>query len=75
MNTDQLSGQWKQLKGKVKERWGKFTDDDLTVIEGKKDQLVGKIQERYGYTKERAQQECDKFMTDYDDRCDPDRKS
>jgi uncharacterized protein YjbJ (UPF0337 family) len=61
MNTDQIAGQWKQLKGKVKERWGKLTDDDLTVIEGKKDQLVGKLQERYGYTKERAQEESEEF--------------
>ena len=43
MNKDQADGNWKQLKGKVKEKWGKLTDDDLTVIEGKREQLVGKI--------------------------------
>ena len=51
MNWDVISGQWKQLKGKVKERWGKLTDDDLTAISGHRDQLEGKIQERYGLAK------------------------
>jgi uncharacterized protein YjbJ (UPF0337 family) len=54
MNSDQLEGKWKQLKGSVKEKWGKLTDDDLDVIAGKRDQLQGKIQERYGITKEEA---------------------
>lgn len=57
MNKDEIGGNWKQLKGKVKEQWGKITDDDLTVIEGKRDQLVGKIQERYGYQKDQAEDE------------------
>lgn len=57
MNKDQADGNWKQLKGKVKEKWGKLTDDDLTVIEGKREQLVGKIRERYGYQKEAAEKE------------------
>ena len=47
MNWDQIAGNWKQFKGTVKEKWGKLTDDDLEVIEGKKDQLVGRLQERY----------------------------
>ena len=51
MNKDEIGGNWKQFKGKAKEQWGKLTDDDMTVIEGKRDQLVGKIQERYGYGK------------------------
>ena len=50
-------GNWKQFKGKVKEQWGKLTDDDMTVIEGKRDQLVGKVQERYGYAKDEAEKE------------------
>ena len=54
MNSDQIEGKWKQLKGSVKEKWGKLTDDDLDVIAGKQDQLTGKIQERYGITKEEA---------------------
>ncbi len=54
MNWDQVEGKWKQMRGSVKEQWGKLTDDDLDVINGKQDQLVGKIQERYGITREEA---------------------
>jgi uncharacterized protein YjbJ (UPF0337 family) len=57
MNLDELTGKWNQLKGSVKERWGKLTEDDLTTIDGKKDRLVGKIQERYGLTKDKAEQQ------------------
>ncbi|HAI07323.1 uncharacterized protein YjbJ (UPF0337 family) [Pantoea sp. AN62] len=57
MNEDRIGGNWKQFKGKVKEKWGDLTDDDMTVVEGKRDQLVGKIQERYGYEKDRAEKE------------------
>lgn len=59
MNKDEAGGNWKQFKGKVKEQWGKLTDDDMTIIEGKRDQLVGKIRgtlrlsERSGRKKER----------------------
>lgn len=61
MNKDEVGGNWKQIKGKVKEQWGKLTDDDMTVIEGKRDQLVGKIQERYGYAKDQAEKEVDSW--------------
>jgi uncharacterized protein YjbJ (UPF0337 family) len=61
MNWDTVSGQWKQLKGKVRERWGKLTDDEVDQIGGKKDQLVGKIQERYGYAKDQAEKEVNEF--------------
>ena len=57
MNEDRIGGNWKQFKGKVNEKWGDLTDDDMTVVEGKRDQLVGKIQERYGYEKDRAEKE------------------
>lgn len=57
LNEDRISGNWKQFKGKVKEQWGKLTDDDMDVAEGKRDQLVGRIQERYGYGKEQAEKE------------------
>lgn len=57
MNWDEAAGKWHQLKGSVKQRWGKLTDDDLTVIGGKKDVLVGRIQERYGLTKEQAEEQ------------------
>jgi uncharacterized protein YjbJ (UPF0337 family) len=62
MNKDQLEGNWKQFKGKVKEQWGKLTNDDLEVIAGKRDQLVGKLQERYGVTLEEAQKQLDSFL-------------
>lgn len=51
MDWNRVEGNWKQMKGKVKEQWGKLTDDDLDVINGKREQLEGKIQERYGYEK------------------------
>lgn len=57
MNSDMIAGNWKQLTGKVKEQWGKLTDDDLTVIEGKRDQLVGRVQERYGIAKDKAEEQ------------------
>ncbi len=61
-SSDVLKGQWKQLKGKVKEEWGDLTDDELTEIDGKHDQLVGRIQERYGYEKARAEKDVDDFV-------------
>jgi uncharacterized protein YjbJ (UPF0337 family) len=61
MNSDQLEGKWKQYSGKVKEKWGKLTDDDVTVIHGKRDQLIGKIQERYGIAKQEAERQVDEF--------------
>ena len=57
MNRDTIAGNWKQLVGKAKVQWGKLTDDDLSVIEGRRDQLVGKIQERYGIAKEEAERQ------------------
>jgi uncharacterized protein YjbJ (UPF0337 family) len=62
MNRDTLAGQWKQLTGEIKNRWGKLTDDDLTRAEGDYDKLVGVLQERYGYARERAQQEVDDWF-------------
>jgi uncharacterized protein YjbJ (UPF0337 family) len=49
------------MKGSLKSRWGKLTDDDLDVIEGQKDQLVGRIQERYGIAKDEAQKQVDEW--------------
>jgi uncharacterized protein YjbJ (UPF0337 family) len=57
MNWDRVEGNWKQFSGKVKEKWGKLTDDDLTVIGGKQDQLVGRIQERYGIARDEAEKQ------------------
>ena len=54
MNQDRIQGRWKQLKGKVKEQWGKLTDDDLDVIAGRRDQLLGRIQQRHGLARDEA---------------------
>lgn len=64
MNRDILEGKWKQLRGKVKERWSALTDDDLGRIEGRRDVLVGVLQEKYGYTKQRAEDEVNRFMAE-----------
>lgn len=61
MNWDQIAGSWKEFSGKIREKWGKLTDDDLDVIAGKRDQLAGVLQRRYGYAKEKAEQELDQF--------------
>jgi uncharacterized protein YjbJ (UPF0337 family) len=61
MDWNRVEGNWKQIKGKVKEQWGKLTDDDLDVINGRRDQLEGKIQERYGYQKDQARNEIDSW--------------
>ncbi len=57
MNEDRIEGNWKQFKGKVKEQWGKLTDDDLDVIAGKRDQLLGKLQERRGLARDAAEEQ------------------
>jgi uncharacterized protein YjbJ (UPF0337 family) len=57
MTDTRLKGNWNELKGQVKEQWGQLTDDDLQVIEGRRDQLVGAIQKRYGRAKDEAQRE------------------
>jgi uncharacterized protein YjbJ (UPF0337 family) len=62
MNSDQMAGKWKQMKGSVKEQWGKLTDDDLNVIDGQRDRLIGKLQERYGYAREEAQKRADEWL-------------
>jgi uncharacterized protein YjbJ (UPF0337 family) len=62
MKWDQFAGSWKQMKGKVREKWGKLTDDDLEVIAGKRDQLVGRLQERYGMARDQAQREADAYV-------------
>jgi uncharacterized protein YjbJ (UPF0337 family) len=61
MNWDQIQGNWKQMTGKVRENWGKLTDDDFETIAGKRDQLVGAIQKRYGIAKEEAEKQIQSF--------------
>ena len=66
MNTDQMKGNWKQLVGKAKEKWGKLTDDDWQIVEGKRDQLVGRIQERYGIARQEAERQIADFEKSHD---------
>ncbi len=61
MNKDTFEGNWKLFKGKVQEQWGKLTDDDLDIIEGKREQLSGRLQERYGIAKDAAEKQIKDF--------------
>lgn len=62
MERDQIKGDWKRTKGKAKEKWVKLTDDDLHVIEGKRERLIAKLQERYSRSKEETQREVDRWI-------------
>ena len=62
MNWEQIEGDWKQMKGRVKQRWAKLTNDDLDAIDGKREELIGKIQKLEGIARERAEREVDEFM-------------
>ena len=64
-NQDLLAGKWEQARGKVKQWWGKITDNDLERISGRIDQLIGVVQERYGYTREQAEKEVTKFVDQF----------
>lgn len=61
MNWDRIEGNWKQVKGKAQVQWGKLTDDDLDVIEGKQTELVGKVQERYGLARDEAERQVNEW--------------
>lgn len=63
MDWNRVEGNWKMVKGRVKEKWGKLTDDDLTAINGKRDQLEGRIQERYGIARDKVRKEVDDWYT------------
>jgi uncharacterized protein YjbJ (UPF0337 family) len=63
MNEDTLKGQWNQLKGKVREKWGMLTNDDLNLIQGQSEQLVGRIQERYGIARAEAEQQVKEWIS------------
>jgi len=62
MDWNRIEGSWKQFGGRVKEKWGKLTDDDLAVINGRRDQLEGKIQERYGIAKDQVRSDIDSWL-------------
>jgi len=62
MNTDIIKGHWKQIEGKLKQKWAKLTDDDVTKMEGTFEELSGKLQVAYGYQKDQADKEINDFM-------------
>jgi uncharacterized protein YjbJ (UPF0337 family) len=62
MNWDRIEGNWKQFRGSAQQKWGKLTNDDLDVVEGRRMELVGKIQERYGIGKDEAEKQVDNWI-------------
>jgi len=67
MNADILKGKWKEIKGQVKEKWGKLTDDDLITVEGKVEKLLGILQKKYGYSREKVEKEYSEFISRYEE--------
>jgi uncharacterized protein YjbJ (UPF0337 family) len=67
MNNEQIAGNWKQFTGKIKEQWGKFTDDDLDVIDGKREQFLGRLQERAGIAKSEAEKQLSDWESKFPD--------
>ncbi len=66
MNWDRIEGNWKQFSGKVRQQWGKLTDDDLDVIDGRREELAGRIQEVYGISKDEAETQIERFSRSLD---------
>jgi len=62
MNDDILKGKWAQLKGRIKEQWGRLTDDEIDALDGRREQLVGMVQERYGIAKDQASRDVDTWL-------------
>ncbi len=65
MNWDRIEGNWQQVKGRIKEKWGQLTDDDLTEISGRRDVMLGKMQERYGIARDEAERQLDDFSRSF----------
>jgi uncharacterized protein YjbJ (UPF0337 family) len=63
-NEDILKGKWKQLQGKVQQKWGKLTNDEIDQLQGSQEELEGLLQERYGYAREQAREEINKWVRD-----------
>jgi uncharacterized protein YjbJ (UPF0337 family) len=63
MNEDILKGQWSQLKGRVRQEWGRLTNDDVARIDGDREILLGRLQELYGRTREEAEEELEQFLS------------
>ena len=74
MNSDQLQGKWKQMKGSITERWGALTDDDVDIVNGQTSQLIGRIQERYGVAKAEAQKQVEEWMHEYSQETELERR-
>ena len=68
MNSDIFKGKWKEIKGGIKEKWGKLTDDEITRVEGSEEKFIGILQKKYGYSRDDAQREYETFMDRYADR-------
>ena len=66
MNKDVFEGKWKQIRGQAKGWWGRLTDDDLNKVAGKFESFVGLLQEKYGYSRQRAQEELEKHVNEYE---------
>ena len=64
MNWTTLQGNWNETKGKVKSKWGRLTDDDLTQVQGQKDRLVGVIQQKYGIARDKAEEQLEEFLVE-----------
>ncbi|MAI38790.1 MULTISPECIES: CsbD family protein [Alteromonas] len=62
MNSDRIEGNWKEMKGKVQQKWGKLTDDDLDKIDGRREELIGKVQQAYGKNRDEAEREVDSYL-------------
>jgi len=67
MNWDQIEGKWKQLKGSVRQKWAKLTDDDLELIAGNRDEFAGRLQERYGIAREEAERQLEEWQKSVSD--------
>lgn len=66
MNWDRIEGQWKQVKGRAQQRWGKLSDDDLDTIEGKREELIGRVQSLYGRKRDEAERDVDEWRRTLD---------
>ncbi|HUX67196.1 MAG TPA: CsbD family protein [Terriglobales bacterium] len=64
MNADQLQGKWHQMRGAVKQQWGRLTDDDAIYIDGAQDKLIGRVEERYGVLRQEARRLVQRWLDD-----------
>lgn len=67
MDENIWKGKWKEIKGGIKEQWGKLTDDEIAEVEGKQEKLSGLLQKKYGYSKDEAEEHYNRFLDKYKD--------